>query len=515
MVTNIDDIFLSDELEKIVTNPAQYKMLSQLFYQGSYDLMLIIDKLGKLITINDAGLDFSGFQRNEVYGTHFLKIPGVLNKNEFRRCLKVYTDAVRGKPTFDFKTYLVNKDGIRHTMIFNVLPIKEKNKVKYILLIARDITEQVQNKRLFREANQMKTHLNNIIESTSEIIFSLDMNNRITTWNNAMISLSGISQSKVLDRKINSIDAFINQKEFLRYVNQVKKGYMKTFDELILSPKSGMEKLLSVSGSIIRDSDGDIDGVIFIGRDVTGEKILHDRLLPGSCYVYTGDDSASLSFSFNDLINEGYHGLIITRDLNNLFSPKQKNHYSKTVCLGDKTYEDKHCIQNSKELLDVVQEHIRHYKKTIILFTRIDYLFIYESFNSVLKNLYRIAGQVRRTHSILLLHLNTKLLSEKEQEFIMQEFEGLPLREVPDISLNDSMYAILEYLDKQKKMNLMVTFKKLGKELGISKSTVGKRVKFLERHGLVHTVKMGRSKSISLTDRGGAIINKVRNEKRG
>jgi DNA-binding MarR family transcriptional regulator len=109
--------------------------------------------------------------------------------------------------------------------------------------------------------------------------------------------------------------------------------------------------------------------------------------------------------------------------------------------------------------------------------------------------------------------MNTKLLSEQEHEFIMQEFKNIPQIGLPNITLKDSMIEIIEYVNRQKNMNLMVTFKKLGKDLAISKSTVAKRIRFLENQKLIITSKSGRSKSISLTDKGEALIKKIRKTK--
>lgn len=512
MKIDIEDINEFNELDNIVSNPNQYRLLCQIMYQGSYDLILITNKLGKIISVNEAGIDFSGFKREEVYGKFLLKLPGVLNKNEFGRCLKVFTDAIRGKPSYDFKTFLVDKTGSKHTMIFNVFPIKIDKKVKYVMLIAKDITEQIQNEKLYRESNQIKTYLNNIIDSTNEVIFGIDLKNKIRTWNNTMISLTGIPLKKVQGKKITSLHIFSNYKGFIQYANQVKKGYNQTYDELIITTKTGREKLLSVSGSIIRDSDGEINGVIFIGRDITGQKILHGRLLPGDCYIKTGEDHISLLYSLNDLIQEGYHGLIVTRFLEEKHELLSKKSKIEIFYLKDRTKKNKTSIQNSTDLVTSIQEFINNHEKSVILLTRLDYLFITESFNSVLKNLYKITGQVKNTDSILLLHLNTKLLTEREQEFFMQEFDTFPTRKMKNISLNDSMYEILEFIYQQQKMKMMVTFKKLGKELSISKSTVAKRVKFLEQNGLIVTVKIGRSKSISLTDQGESIIKQSKKD---
>ncbi|MDG6219591.1 MAG: PAS domain S-box protein, partial [Candidatus Thermoplasmatota archaeon] len=474
MTTDEEDIYQFDELDAIATNLDEYRALCQLLYQGSYNLMLIANKLGKILTINKAGINFSGFVKEEVYGTHLLKVPGVFNKKEFNRCLKVYTDALRGIPTYDFETYPVNKQGKKHTMIFNVFPLKYKKKVKYIVLLAKDITEQKQNERLFKETNQIKTYLNNIIDSTNEIIFAIDLQNRITTWNNAMISLSGIPFTKASGKKITSLDIFTNPKELIQYKNQVLDGYTKSYDGLLVTSKKGKEKLLSVSGSILRDQEDKPNGIIFIGNDITGEKVLHGRLLPGTCYLNTSESSTSLYYSLTDLILEGYHGLLITRFYDESFESQWKKHQIDIVTLDEESYQDKKSIKTSVELVNVIQDFIKHHKKPVILLDRIDYLIINESFDSVLKNLYKITSLTRRTKVILMLHLDIKLLSEKEQIFLMKEFDLLPTRNLQDIRLNDSMYEILDYVNQQKKKNMMVSYKKLGRELRISKATVQK-----------------------------------------
>jgi PAS domain-containing protein len=51
----------------------------ELIFQSSNDLMMYIDKFGKLLKINKAGLAFSGFSEKEVIGKMFWKLPGVLS----------------------------------------------------------------------------------------------------------------------------------------------------------------------------------------------------------------------------------------------------------------------------------------------------------------------------------------------------------------------------------------------------------------------------------------------------
>lgn len=88
MKIDIEDINEFNELDNIVSNPNQYRLLCQIMYQGSYDLILITNKLGKIISVNKAGIDFSGFKREEVYGKFYLNYQESLIKMNLEDALK-------------------------------------------------------------------------------------------------------------------------------------------------------------------------------------------------------------------------------------------------------------------------------------------------------------------------------------------------------------------------------------------------------------------------------------------
>jgi len=122
----------------------------ELIFQSSNDLMMYIDKFGKLLKINKAGLAFSGFSEEEVVGKMFWKLPGVFSKGNVPKYLKVFKNALKGKPTRNFVGKLDDKLGKTHIMDFSAFPVKENKKLKYVFVVAKELTEQKETESRYR-----------------------------------------------------------------------------------------------------------------------------------------------------------------------------------------------------------------------------------------------------------------------------------------------------------------------------------------------------------------------------
>jgi len=132
----------------------------ELLFQSTSDLMLYLDKHGKIAKINKAGIAFSGFSGEEVIGKHFWKLHGVFSKRNLPTYLTVFKNVLKGKPTESFLSELHEKSGRKHIMKFSTYPIKQNGKVKYLLVVAKDITEQKKSEDKYRL----------IAETTSDLI---------------------------------------------------------------------------------------------------------------------------------------------------------------------------------------------------------------------------------------------------------------------------------------------------------------------------------------------------------
>jgi len=141
----------------------------ELLFQSTSDLMLYLDKHGKISKINKAGIAFSGFSEDEVIGQFFWKLSGVFSKYNLSKYLKVFKNILKGKPTENFLCELHDRSGKKHIMDFSTYPIKENEKLASILVVAKDVTEQKETEDKYRL----------ITESSLDTIFALTKTGKI------------------------------------------------------------------------------------------------------------------------------------------------------------------------------------------------------------------------------------------------------------------------------------------------------------------------------------------------
>lgn len=75
--------------------------------------------------------------------------------------------------------------------------------------------------KMENKLKKSKEHLQNIINSTSEIIISFDKNNRISTWNKTAEFATGYTQKEVIRKHIHQLDVFYTPRELLDKIKSI------------------------------------------------------------------------------------------------------------------------------------------------------------------------------------------------------------------------------------------------------------------------------------------------------
>jgi PAS domain S-box-containing protein len=643
--------------------------LSGLFFQGTSDLMMFLDPLGRIIEINPAGLNFSGFSKEEIIGKLFWKLPGVFSKKNLPKYLKVFKNSLKGIPTHNFTSDLTNKQGIKHIMDFSTYPIKEQNKIASILVIGRDITteyeikqalieseqkfkdlsenakdsiaiytsdgvvsyankqteillglkrselkdkdlsdlvapsevpkliknfknrlegksvpnlyetiainkegkripievtiaktiwekkpaviaivrditkrkdmekklhrsfedlekrvadrtnelatanmilknEIYERKKIEEETKKIKDYLQNVINSASEIIFALDFNKRITTWNNTIERLTGFKSKEIIGKSVTKLNIIDNKEILIDYLESVQNGHLFNIDELIFNTKEDRKVLVRSSSSIVQGVDNKPIGILFVGKDITKELDLHGKLIPGDSYLILEEKYETALNIFTDLMMSGHNGLLITRNkLNSIYDNFTYLNVN-IALLNQERIKGLKNISNPEELVEIIDNFIEKESKPLILLNRIDYLITQFSFESVMKALYRINNIVADENAIFLLRLNPSLINTSQLAILKEEIQMLPSQRIEDIEIDGKFYNILKFINEQKKNNLLVSYSRINKECNLSKVTTGKYLRKLENSGLIYIKKQGRLKIVNLTEKGIILLQK-------
>ena len=116
--------------EKLKEGEEKYRNL----VESSPDGVVVLNKLGKVISVNKSFLDTTGYKKEDFEGKHFLKVPSLL-KQDFSFYVNIFKDLLLGKKIEPIEFKWKHADGQIRV---------EKQKQKY-----SDRTEKLQGSRLF------------------------------------------------------------------------------------------------------------------------------------------------------------------------------------------------------------------------------------------------------------------------------------------------------------------------------------------------------------------------------
>jgi PAS domain S-box-containing protein len=134
-----------------------------------------------------------------------------------------------------------------------------------------DITER---KRTERKANQMA----DIVRSSQDAIFSVDMNSVITSWNPAAEAIYGYTAAEIEGHSALMLYPPDQLAERRRLYEHIHAGHSVSQFEIDHLKKNGMRFTVALTAAPIRDDFGAFTGVSVITRDITEQKALIARI---------------------------------------------------------------------------------------------------------------------------------------------------------------------------------------------------------------------------------------------
>ena len=106
------------------------------------------------------------------------------------------------------------------------------------------------------------------------------------------------------------------------------------------------------------------------------------------------------------------------------------------------------------------------------------------------------------------MRLNPNFVDKRQLELIKEELLPLPSQKIEDIELEDKLYGILKFIQRQNQNNMLVSYSKIGYDFSISKVTTSKYLNSLGEKGLIFIKKKGKSKTLHVTEKGKILLQK-------
>jgi len=224
----------------------------------------IADLNGNILFINRAAAAMAGYTAEELIGKNL----SLLHNAEQIPATEAARKQVIETGEFTGEIWHIRRDGTPFLALMrNSLIRNEASQPFGVIATVRDITEAKRADTALRKEKEFSERL---IENANNIILTLDLEGRITTFNRFAEELTGYSRSEVIGK--NYFDTFIPEKERKEQVEGFRafiKGSPPMTDLSTIVCKDGVKRVIMWTSSLLNTADGSITGSLSIGKDMT------------------------------------------------------------------------------------------------------------------------------------------------------------------------------------------------------------------------------------------------------
>ncbi len=147
------------QLEKAVAHLQESEEKYKTIFHNANDEIVYLDTDGTIIEVNDKVEDIFGYKREEVIGKNFVEL-GVRSPENLQIDIERLKGSVDDNPLRMEEIYAYHKNGTEICMEVNASIVREKDEVKGVLAIIRDITER---KRTEEALEKYREHLEELV----------------------------------------------------------------------------------------------------------------------------------------------------------------------------------------------------------------------------------------------------------------------------------------------------------------------------------------------------------------
>ncbi len=215
---------------------------------------------GLRIYFNRAWLEFTGRTLKQELGDGWAE---GIHPDDRQRCLDACHSSMSSRQTFEMEYRLRRADGEFRWVLSHGEPrFSDQGIFEGHVGSCLDITER-------KAAEEMRSRLAAIVESSDDAIVAKDLNGIITNWNSSAERIFGYSENEVVGKPITIIIPPELQAEEKDILHRLRSGERIEHFETVRVTKAGKRVQVSLTVSPVRDSSGRIVGASKIARDVT------------------------------------------------------------------------------------------------------------------------------------------------------------------------------------------------------------------------------------------------------
>lgn len=274
LINVIDNVFIlhsvqqrNKELQQEIRR-TEYKYLDLI--ENASDLIFTLDLEGNFRFINRRMSALTGYDREAWIGRPFYEL---VDERDRAAAIDNFRDSLNGKARiFEIGIRSANQ----RTLYFstNINPLFERGRVVGCVAIARDISRR---KKLEQELTELKNFTESIVQSLGAGVITLDLEGRISYFNNAAEAALGFSADEVMGRYLDEVFPPEEAAVLLRRFDDSAETLYGFETEI--TAKEGYRVHIGYTITPRIDNRGDRVGTIVTFRDISDMKQMQAQVL--------------------------------------------------------------------------------------------------------------------------------------------------------------------------------------------------------------------------------------------
>jgi PAS domain S-box-containing protein len=166
-------------------------------------------------------------------------------------------------------------------------------------LLLDSIALAVHNSRLYGEVASTKSFLENLVQGAGDAIFTVDITDRITSWNTSAERMFQAPAAATLQQPIWTLlprEAYRQWRDEIAHHGKSLQVYTR------LSPNGGTPRDVLLTLSPLRGPHNTLAGLSAICKDVTEERQLREQVLQAEKLRMVGEMAAGIAHNFNNVL---------------------------------------------------------------------------------------------------------------------------------------------------------------------------------------------------------------------
>jgi PAS domain S-box-containing protein len=270
----------------VIHDNSEHQRMEREIVESHTMLKRVIDNIPQHVFWKDKNLNYLGANTVFVRSAGLGKSADIVGKSDFDFSWKKSAESYRaddravietGKSKLNYEEKQIRPDGSARWLRTSKLPlIGDAGKPIGMLGIYEDVTEQKELEKALRESSLFSQE---VIDCAREgiVVYNLDLKYRY--WNRFMEELTGYAASDVLGKGLQELHPLLSESEVPSSIRRALAGETNLSSDFHLQiPRTGKSAWVSHLSGPLRNTAGEIIGVIATVRDITEYKKSEDSL---------------------------------------------------------------------------------------------------------------------------------------------------------------------------------------------------------------------------------------------